>query len=156
MPTLSSRTLDTAQTRRRWLLAGLTASAAAALAACGVPIALPGKGRPASVAYERKAANHLYQRYASRIYRGKLPAMLYAVGVLEISLSGSGQIQRLNWMRKPSHAPEVVREIERLVRAAAPFPPTGVGSVSYTDTWLWDRSGRFQLDTLSEGQLEGG
>ena len=156
MPTLSSRTLDTAQTRRRWLMASLTASAAAALTACGVPIALPGKGRPASAAYERKAANHLYQRYASRIYRGKLPAMLYAVGVLEISLSGSGQIQRLNWMRKPSHAPEVVREIERLVRAAAPFPPTGVGSVSYTDTWLWDRSGRFQLDTLSEGQLEGG
>ena len=156
MPTLSSRTLDTAQTRRRWLMAGLTASAAAALSACGVPIALPGKGRPASAAYERKAANHIYQRYASRIYRGKLPAMLYAVGVLEISLSGSGQIQRLNWMRKPSHAPEVVREIERLVRAAAPFPPTGVGSVSYTDTWLWDRSGRFQLDTLSEGQLEGG
>lgn len=156
MPTLSSRTLDTAQTRRRWLVTGLTASAAAAMTACGVPIALPGKGRPASAAYERKAANHLYQRYASRIYRGKLPAMLYAVGVLEISLSGSGQIQRLNWMRKPSHAPEVVREIERLVRAAAPFPSTGVGSVSYTDTWLWDRSGRFQLDTLSEGQLEGG
>lgn len=156
MPTLSSRTLDTAQTRRRWLMAGLTASAAASLTACGVPIALPGKGRPASAAYERKAANHLYLRYASRIYRGKLPAMLYAVGVLEISLSGSGQIQRLNWMRKPSHAPEVVREIERLVRAVAPFPPTGVGSVSYTDTWLWDRSGRFQLDTLSEGQLEGG
>lgn len=138
------------------MLAGLTASAAAALTACGVPITLPSKGRPASAAYERKAANHLYQRYASRIYRGKLPAMLYAVGVLEISLSDSGQIQRLNWMRKPSHAPEVVREIERLVRAAAPFPPTGAGSVSYTDTWLWDRSGRFQLDTLSEGQLEGG
>lgn len=148
--------LTASATRRHWLLDGLTASAAAALTACGVPITLPSKGRPASAAYERKAANHLYQRYASRIYRGKLPAMLYAVGVLEISLSGSGQIQRLNWMRKPSHAPEVVREIERLVRAAAPFPPTGAGSVSYTDTWLWDRSGRFQLDTLSEGQLEGG
>jgi protein TonB len=25
--------------------------------------------------------------------------------------------------------------------------------VQYVDTWLWDRSGRFQLDTLSEGQL---
>ena len=140
----------------RWGRLAAAGAVAAALTACGVPIALPGKGRPASAAYERTAANHLYQRYASRIYRGKLPAMLYAVGVLEISLSGSGQIQRLNWMRKPSHAPEVVREIERLVRAAAPFPPTGVGSVSYTDTWLWDRSGRFQLDTLSEGQLEGG
>jgi protein TonB len=25
--------------------------------------------------------------------------------------------------------------------------------VTYTDTWLWDKSGRFQLDTLTEGQL---
>ena len=99
---------------------------------------------------------NLVDDVCARAIAGKLPAMLYAVGVLEISLSGSGQIQRLNWMRKPNHAPEVVREIERLVRAAAPFPSTGVGSVSYTDTWLWDRSGRFQLDTLTEGQLPGG
>ena len=55
-------------------------------------------------------------------------------------------------MRKPSHAPEVVAEIERSVRAAAPFPSAGK-SVTYTDTWLWDKSGRFQLDTLTEGQL---
>jgi len=25
--------------------------------------------------------------------------------------------------------------------------------VTYTDTWLWDKSGNFQLDTLTEGQL---
>ena len=44
-------------------------------------------------------------------------------------------------------------EIERTVRAAAPFPaPARMGRVTYTDTWLWDRSGRFQLDTLTEGQ----
>lgn len=156
MPSFTSPTVDSAVTRRRCLIAGFTASAAAALTACGIPVTRSSSGRAASAAYERKAAGHLYQRYASRIYRGKLPAMLYAVGVLEISLSGNGQIQRLSWMRKPSHAPEVVQEIERLVRAAAPFPPTGVGAVTYTDTWLWDRSGRFQLDALSEGQLEGG
>jgi protein TonB len=58
------------------------------------------------------------------------------------------------WLRGPSHAPEVMAEIERLVRAAAPFPsPPGFGRVQYVDTWLWDRSGRFQLDTLTEGQL---
>eukprot|EP01038_Epipyxis_sp_PR26KG_P018917 gene18917-26788_t len=49
---------------------------------------------------------------------------------------------------------DALAEIERLVRAAAPFPsPPGFGRVQYVDTWLWDRSGRFQLDTLSEGQL---
>lgn len=80
--------------------------------------------------------------------------MLYAIGVLQVQLDSQGRIRNLHWMRKPSHAPEVVAEIERTVRAAAPFPATGSRStVTYTDTWLWDRSGRFQLDTLSEGQL---
>jgi len=60
----------------------------------------------------------------------------------------------LHWMRAPRHAPEVVAEIEHTVRAAAPFPvPARMGRVTYTDTWLWDKSGHFQLDTLTEGQL---
>ena len=60
----------------------------------------------------------------------------------------------LHWMRAPSHAPEVVTEIERIVRLAAPYPvPARMGHVTYTDTWLWHKSGLFQLDTLTEGQL---
>ena len=44
-------------------------------------------------------------------------------------------------------------EIERTARAAAPYPvPERLGKVTYTDTWLWDKSGHFQLDTLTEGQ----
>jgi hypothetical protein len=82
-----------------------------------------------------------------------LPPLLYAVGVLQVEVDGQGQVQQINWMRAPRHAPEVVAEIERTVRAAAPFPaPARMGRVTYTDTWLWDRSGRFQLDTLTEGQ----
>jgi hypothetical protein len=48
----------------------------------------------------------------------------------------------------------VVAEIERTVRQAAPYPaPVRLGRVTYTDTWLWHKSGLFQLDTLTEGQL---
>ena len=44
--------------------------------------------------------------------------------------------------------------IELLDRAAQPFPdPQLMGTVVYTDTWLWHKRGRFQLDTLTEGQL---
>ena len=78
---------------------------------------------------------------------------LYAIGVFEVELSQGGRVGSTRWLRGPSHAPEVMAEIERLVRAAAPFPsPPGFGRVQYVDTWLWDRSGRFQLDTLTEGQ----
>lgn len=103
--------------------------------------------------YRRDAAQHLYSLNASRIYPGKLPPLLYAVGVLQVSLDSKGQVRKLDWMRAPSHVPEVVAEIERTVRAAAPYPvPKNMGQVVYTDVWLWDKSGRFQLDTLTEGQ----
>lgn len=103
--------------------------------------------------YRRDAASHLYGLNRDRIYKGRLPPMLYAVGVLEVDLDAGGHVRRLHWLRAPSHAPDVVAEIERTVRAAAPYPaPTRLGRVTWTDTWLWDRSGRFQLDTLTEGQ----
>lgn len=103
--------------------------------------------------YRRYGASHIYTQNAARIYKGRMPPMLYAVGVLNVDIDGRGQVQRLDWMRAPKHAPEVMVEIERMVRAAAPFPaPARMGRVTWTDTWLWDRSGRFQLDTLTEGQ----
>jgi protein TonB len=47
----------------------------------------------------------------------------------------------------------VIAEIERTIKAASPFPaPVRMGKVVYTDTWLCHKSGKFQLDTLTEGQ----
>ena len=114
--------------------------------------------RPSSAAtpreYRKDAATHLYGLNARRIYQGKLPPMLYAIGVLDVDIDRNGRITRLHWKRAPQHAPEVVAEIERTVRAAAPYPvPARLGRVTYTDTWLWDKHGQFQLDTLTEGQL---
>jgi len=104
-------------------------------------------------AYRQDAATHLYGLNRERIYTGRLPPLLYAIGVLQVEVDGRGQVRNLNWMRAPKHAPEVMAEIERTVRAAAPFPaPARMGRVVYTDTWLWHKSGRFQLDTLTEGQ----
>ena len=104
--------------------------------------------------YRRDAAKHLYDRNTQRIFAGKLPPLLYAVGVLQVDIDRLGQVTDIRWMRAPSHAPEVMADIERSVRAAAPFPaPVRMGKVTYTDTWLWHKSGRFQLDTLTEGQL---
>ncbi len=104
-------------------------------------------------AYRVDAASHIYAMNASRIWKGRMPPMLYAIGTLQVEVDGRGNVRNLNWLRAPRHAPEVIAEIERTVRSAAPFPvPARMGHVVYTDTWLWDRSGRFQLDTLTEGQ----
>ena len=89
-----------------------------------------------------------------RIYQGKLPPLLQAVGVLQVDIDRHGAVTDVRWMRAPEHVPAVMAEIERSVRAAAPYPaPVRMGGVTYTDTWLWHKTGRFQLDTLSEGQL---
>lgn len=108
---------------------------------------------PNARAYRQDAAGHLYALNQPRIFKGRLPPMLYAIGVLEVEVDGQGKVRKMHWRRAPSHAPEVVEEIERTVKAAEPFPvPARLGRVVYTDTWLWDKSGRFQLDTLTEGQ----
>lgn len=141
----------------RTLLASL--GCVLALSACqNMPPAAPAASAstpapaPASKAYRQAAAQHLYQRYAQRIYQGPLPPTLYAVGVLALDIDRQGQVQQLQWLRAPEHAPEVVAEIETLARAAAPYPAAPAGA-RYTEVWLWDESGRFQLDTLTEGQL---
>ncbi len=104
-------------------------------------------------AYRQDGATHLYGLNAERIYKGRLPPLLYAIGVLNVEIDRAGRVTRLDWMRAPRHAPEVIAEIERTVRQASPFPvPTRLGRVVYTDTWLWHKSGKFQLDTLTEGQ----
>ena len=105
-------------------------------------------------AYRRDAASHLYAVNAQRIFKGMLQPQLYAIGVLDVDIDRQGQVTAIHWRRAPRHAPEVIAEIERTVRAAAPFPaPARMGRVTYTDVWLWDKSGKFQLDTLTEGQL---
>lgn len=117
------------------------------------PLASSAQDEPA---YRQDAARHLYACYQERIFQGRLPEGLHAIGVLAVDIGPAGEVEGLDWLRAPRHAPEVVAEIEQLVRAAAPFPAPlalgGAGSVGYVDTWLWDASGQFQLDTLTEGQ----
>lgn len=122
-----------------------------------LPQALPPMGPVSSadtvIDYRLDAAYHLYDKNNSRIFKGVMPHFLYAIGVLELQVDSRGNLQSLNWMRAPEHAPEVMAEIERTVRQAAPFPaPVRMGSATYIETWLWDASGNFQLHTLSEGQ----
>jgi hypothetical protein len=165
--------------RRQALLATAATGVAAILAGCATkplpppPVALPMPETPPPVAaqpapleplthvsgattprgYRRDAASHLYGQNSHRIFKGKMPPLLYAIGVLQVEVDGRGLVSGTRWMRAPSHAPEVVAEIERTVRLAAPYPaPVRMGRVTYTDTWLWHKSGLFQLDTLTEGQ----
>ena len=167
--------------RRLWLLSLFSAAVAAIVSACKAgpgsdrlppPGQLPpadssgitgpisgnrGSARSSSAAspraYREDGATHLYGLNADRIYKGRMPPLLYAVGVLNVEIDRVGRVTRLDWLRAPRHAPEVVAEIESTIRQASPFPaPVRLGKVVYTDTWLWHKRGKFQLDTRTEGQ----
>ncbi len=107
-------------------------------------------------AYRVDGARHIYESYPHRIYRGKLPPLIHAIVVVETVLDEQGQAQAINIVREPTHAPDVTAAVREMIRRALPLPSPArmAGGVRYTETWLMDRSGRFQLDTLSEGQLD--
>lgn len=104
--------------------------------------------------YRKDGARHLYDAYPDRIYRGKLPPLLHAVAVVETVLDEQGQVVEINMIREPSHAPQVTAAVREMIKRAQPLPaPARMnGGVRYTEVWLVDASGRFQLDTLTEGQ----
>ncbi|MEO6410005.1 MAG: hypothetical protein ABIO45_14800 [Burkholderiaceae bacterium] len=105
-------------------------------------------------AYRVDGARHLYAAYPDRIFKGKLPPLMHAVVVTEIELDPAGNVRDIQMVRVPSHAPEVVVKVREMIRAASPLPaPHRMGGTRYTDIWLVDKSGRWQLDTLTEGQL---
>ena len=105
--------------------------------------------------YRRDGAEHIYRVYQDQIFKGAMPPLLEGIGVTRIFINANGLVTRLEWLRKPSDKPHVVRAIERMIRGAQPFPsPQVLGQVAYIDTWLWHKNGLFQLDTLTEGQLD--
>lgn len=120
--------------------------------------AAPGPQKESAAEIEKEyridAARHLYTAYPGRIFRGKLPPLMYSVMVVETEIDSEGQVRAVNVVRKPA-ADEVGPWVVSMIRGAGPFPvPAKLPgkTVRYTDIWLVDKSGRFQVDTLTEGQ----
>lgn len=136
----------------------LGASGAQAQFAMVPPSALqadpPASQAPDEAEYRKDAARHLYAAFPSRIFKGKLPPLMYAVMITDTELDATGQVQKVTVVRPPAAAPEVTPWVVSLIRRASPFPaPTRLGEKAvYREIWLVDRSGRFQVDTLTEGQ----
>jgi len=103
--------------------------------------------------YRAAGARHLYDTYRQRIYIGKLPPLLYAIAITETDIDENGQVVSAVVTREPAAAKEVGPWIVSLIHAASPFPkPAPAGPTRYREIWLVDKSGTFQLDTLTEGQ----
>jgi len=103
-------------------------------------------------AYKKDFATHVYKSYPSRIFRGKLPPLLYSVMLTEIRLDAQGNVVDVAVVRKPA-VDAVAPFIVQLIKRAGPYPaPVRMGEATVLEIWLVDRSGAFQVDTLTEGQ----
>jgi periplasmic protein TonB len=103
-------------------------------------------------AYRQDGARHLYAKHSGKVFKGMLPPNIPAVGVVDTFIDSRGNVTSIVWRRKPSDQ-TFMPITESMIRAAAPFPvPAKMGKVVYSDIWLWEAGGRFQLDTLTEGQ----
>jgi uncharacterized protein (DUF849 family) len=117
----------------------------------GAPRASPAEIEPE---YRIDAARHVYAAYPMRVYRGRLPPLLYGIMMVETELDGTGQVVNVSVIRKPA-ADEVAPWVMAMVRRAAPYPAPAAlpgGTVRFTETWFVDKSGLFQLFSLTEGQ----
>ena len=136
---------------RTLILAGLLASTCAAVAAAPPPERVSTADN--AKAYRMDAARYIYASYPERVYKGKLPPLVHAIVVLEVEVDGNGGVKDIHMIRTPSHAPDVVVAVTDMINKAAPLPvPSRLGGAKYTEIWLVDKSGRFQLDALTEGQ----
>ncbi len=109
---------------------------------------------PAETALEYRSdgARHLYAAYGKQIHKGKMPPLLYGVAIIETEIAADGAVKNVRVVRQPAAA-EVGPWAVEMIKKASPFPPPArMGEVKYTEIWLVDKSGRFQLDTLTEGQ----
>jgi periplasmic protein TonB len=105
-------------------------------------------------AYRLDAARHIYDAYPALILKGKVPALVYAILVTETEIDARGQVLGVRIVRQPASAREVTPWVVSMIRRASPLPPPArIGRVKFLEVWLVDKSGQFQVHSLTEGQL---
>jgi protein TonB len=154
----------------------LAAGLALAVVACGSSRApeAPSTSKPASDAvpdapkaatarsgaltaaqYHRDFAEHLTRQNQEHVYDGAPPNPLYAVVVMEVELSRDGKVLGVKPLRVPSHGQAQYRAARESVMRGQPYPKPAVTvamgkpRVAFTETWLFDNRGRFQLRSLA-------
>lgn len=144
------------------LAAGLAAMSVCAVAAESVYLSaprMPALQRVSAANNEREyrldAARHLYDAYSPRVFKGRLPPLIHAVLVLDMTVDANGMTKAVRRVRGPSHAPDVTAAVIEMISRASPLPvPAKLGDeVKFTEIWLVHKDGRFQLDALTAGQI---
>ena len=103
-------------------------------------------------AYRVDAGRHIYAAYPSRVMQGMMPPLMHAVLVTETVVDAKGAVKCAHRARtrlcKGGRALGRADDPPCCAAAAAGQD----GRVRYVEIWLVDKSGRFQVHSLTEGQ----
>lgn len=106
--------------------------------------------------YRRDAARRVYDAFPQHVHKGKLPPLMYAIAITETDVDAEGHVTDVRLTREPAAAKEVGPWVVALLRSIGQFPaPARLAKATYKEIWLVDKTGKFQVDTLTEGQRSG-
>ena len=100
--------------------------------------------------YKTQVAHHVADHNPERTYTGTLPPMLPAIVVLEITVDRDGQLADVAVQR--SRDPDASEIALASVRRSAPLPPPPTGRLTFSETFLFADSERYQLRSLAGPQ----
>lgn len=107
-------------------------------------------------AYKAHVARHIVERNADRTFSGRLPPMLPAIVVVNITVDQDGQLTDVQVQR--ARDPDAARVALASMLRSGPLPrPHGLlaansRAMTFSETFLFDRDYRFQLRTLAGPQ----
>ncbi len=116
--------------------------------------AAPSKARTVDE-YKREVALRIQQLSAAWVHDERPQALLRAVIVARVKVDAAGMPQ-VEILRSPDAA--LTPRVLQSVRAAAPFPQPPRALVAqlangYTESWLFNDDGRFQIRTVARPQM---
>lgn len=107
--------------------------------------------------YKTQVAQHVVQHNPGQTFSGKLPPMLPAIVVLEITVDENGGLRDVAVQR--SRDPDASQIALASMRRSTPLPrpqrlALRTGSLTFSETFLFDKDYRFQLRSLAGPQTE--
>jgi protein TonB len=111
---------------------------------------------PTLDAYKTAVAQHVAARNAAHVFSGPLPPMLPAIVVLNITVDRAGRVTRavVQRSRDPDASKVALASLARSGVLPAPHRliATSGGSLTFSETFLFDGDYRFQLRSIAGPQ----
>jgi len=128
------------------------------LAPAGEAAASPRAAVPGIDDYKRELARHIARLNPHHVFAGRPQALLRSVVVLRYTVDARGRLLRSEVLRS-NHDRETVTIALATLRNSAPFPQPAPallrhGRLDISETWLFNKDGRFQLRSVAEAQMD--